>query len=159
MLCPLCGRDFKDLHARNTHIGIAHKEEAPKYLLSKKEKWKRYSSQYKRYYYENRERILRVQKERIKRYKKRKEIMIEKLGGKCYVCSRTDSLTFHHKNREESPYHQKPHQGSGWIKTIRQVEKEPEKFFLLCRGCHRVVTFYTRNDRQRERLIEVLRSS
>ena len=77
----------------------------------------------------------------MKRYNKRKESFIEKLGGKCSQCGSDKELQFDHINPEEKSFTLGHKMASAPLEVL---EKELEKCQLLCRGCHIIKTVYER---------------
>ena len=64
--------------------------------------------------------------------KERRKRLIEEFGGKCEECPATSKLEFAHKE---------PTELSGWGRgrkeRVYDVIKNPEKYRLLCKGCHK----------------------
>ena len=66
---------------------------------------------------------------KARKVKKAKEL----LGGKCDACETTKDLQFHHLVYENKTGNEHNNE--------LEVIKHPERFCLLCRKCHNVVTF------------------
>lgn len=84
------------------------------------------------YYIRNR---IRIQENRKKRIRKRKEWLVGLLGGKCAKCGYIkciSALDFHHRSDKEEML-------SRLIKdsSKQKVLKEVKKCILLCANCHR----------------------
>ena len=87
----------------------------------------------KRYYQNNREKIYSLKMDRIR---KRKEMLVGKMGGKCSKCGYNKciaALDFHHKGQD------KEGDLSRMIKDYSEQKalKEIEKCILICANCHR----------------------
>lgn len=69
-----------------------------------------------------------------KRYTKRREAELSRLGGKCIKCGDTESLHFHHKEPEKKTF------GIGCrLAGVAKdkLEEELKLCVLLCESCHR----------------------
>lgn len=67
------------------------------------------------------------------RYKSRRQLMIEKLGGKCKKCGSVDNLEFDHIDPEKKEYGiEELLRGN-----IKKLLKEIKKCQLLCNECHK----------------------
>lgn len=60
----------------------------------------------------------------------RRRQYIEKFGGMCIRCLSSESLEFHHRNREEKTSHRV------WSWQPSRIEEELSKCDLLCHSCH-----------------------
>jgi hypothetical protein len=81
----------------------------------------------------NRKKYMReyMRKYAMERYYRKKQELIERLGGKCRVCGSTDSLQFDHKNHGSKDYEVTTKMW--WSKN---VDEEVAKCQLLCKSCH-----------------------
>ena len=86
--------------------------------------------------YSNRPEI-RARKYKSQRKKKREARRL--LGGKCFVCGTNRQLEFHHIKYARSSKTSLHH---------NEVLKHPERFILLCRKCHNIVTFVSREPKR-----------
>jgi len=84
----------------------------------------------------------------IKRYHKRRQEIIDQLGGKCSGCGSFDNLEIHHKNRNEKsfPIGEKLH-----TMNKNELAQEIIKCILLCKNCHNIQTL---KDLDRTRTID-----
>ena len=73
---------------------------------------------------------------RTKLRRRRKELFVDRFGGKCQLCGYDkclDSLTFHHVDATTKEFEPSKIISQG---TIERAEKELEKCILICRNCH-----------------------
>lgn len=104
----------------------------------------------KKYYHENKESIKakRALPENMvaarirdkKRRQSRKQLAVDKLGGKCFDCKQEYPLPcydFHHENPEEKDFDP----CIGLTKSLAKFLAEVEKCVLLCANCHRIRHF------------------
>jgi 5-methylcytosine-specific restriction endonuclease McrA len=71
-----------------------------------------------------------------KYYERRRQALIQELGGVCVQCDSPDALEFDHRDRS-----QKKIEISSRLKGKRAwLAEELEKLQLLCEGCHRLKT-------------------
>lgn len=67
-----------------------------------------------------------------KKYKRKRQELIDQFGGKCQKCGGTENLEFAHKE---------PTGLNGWGRgkwhRYYDVRKNPEKYWLACKDCHR----------------------
>jgi len=63
----------------------------------------------------------------------RRKRLIQEFGGRCEECSTTENLEFAHKEPTGLDG-----RGRGRKERVYDVIKNPEKYRLLCRDCHRV---------------------
>ena len=73
------------------------------------------------------------------------------LGGKCIFCGSKTDLQFHHIKYDK--YYHKNRKVNGKLLGYRlnpvyEALKHPERFHLLCRKCHNVVTFVFREPKR-----------
>lgn len=66
------------------------------------------------------------------RYQLWRQKQIDKLGGKCVICSSTEELEFDHIDRETKEFDI----GKGWALSQEIVDKELAKCQLLCNTHH-----------------------
>jgi hypothetical protein len=78
-----------------------------------------------------------------KKYVERKDIYIQKLGGKCVLCSSTESLEFDHVDATTKSF-----TFTTKIATlsIEKLNLEAEKLQLLCNKCHKEKTATSSDD-------------
>src|SRR5574341_772823 len=94
----------------------------------RKEQMRKYSKQNKGYFSHH---------QKVE-YKKKKELAVSFLGGKCTRCGVTFPsccYDFHHKNPTEKEYNVSCLFRWDWDK----IEKELKKCILLCSNCHKIV--------------------
>lgn len=71
-----------------------------------------------------------------KRRKTLKKLSVEKLGGKCQICSYNtslDALHFHHRDPKEKSFGLSQR---GLTRSWKKVEEELKKCVLICANCH-----------------------
>lgn len=120
-------------------------EERHAYYLSNKEMWPKWKSLSK----EKQQHILEYQKEYRKNNrfkvsqtqknlrKKKQEILINLLGGKCVDCNSCfppEVYDFHHLNPEEKDFTIGEYMGY----SLQKLKQEAQKCVLLCANCHRI---------------------
>lgn len=66
-------------------------------------------------------------------YHRRKQKLIDMLGGKCAKCGTTDELTFDHKDPTEKSFSVGKLLNYRWSIILREIEKCQ----ILCAPCHR----------------------
>ena len=72
--------------------------------------------------------------------KRNKLILVEKLGGKCYICGYNKcvhALHFHHRDAKEKTFEI----SSNKFQDISKLLKEIEKCDLVCANCHAEIEF------------------
>lgn len=69
-----------------------------------------------------------------RRYRKRRELAFEILGGRCVGCGTTEQLEIDHIEREGVPSNKKF--AHFWNMAIERFRLELEKCQLLCYDCH-----------------------
>ncbi|SRR6266700_168296 len=71
-------------------------------------------------------------------FKQRRKAIIVLLGGVCKICGRDKSLHLHHVvyHPTESDYRKTSKDFWTRLKRLKEAEKHPERFELLCGGCH-----------------------
>lgn len=76
-------------------------------------------------------------KKKYQEYKAERSEVLELLGGCCALCSRETNLQLHHNYYDEKSDY--PRTGNGWsrIRRVREAQIDPEKFTVLCGGCHK----------------------
>ena len=67
---------------------------------------------------------------------KKKETLLEHLGGKCVGCGTTENLQFDHIDRTKKSFTI----GKCWGYTLEKLIKEADKCQLLCKECHQYKT-------------------
>ncbi len=68
-------------------------------------------------------------------YRQRLVELRREFGGKCYRCESEDHLEFHHKDQKFlGP-------GRGRNARVLDILKHRDKFLLVCRKCHRLITY------------------
>lgn len=83
-------------------------------------------------------------KKKYTKYKELRKEALDKLGGKCILCEKNNDLHLHHiEYHADSDY---PRTGSGWsrIRRVTEALENPERFKLLCSGCHQSITTISR---------------
>lgn len=83
-------------------------------------------------------------KKKYEQYKEQRKIALDLLGNKCILCEKTENLHLHHiEYHEDSNY---PRNGNGWSRTrrVKEALENPERFKLLCSGCHQSITVISR---------------
>jgi hypothetical protein len=72
-------------------------------------------------------------------FKQRRASLIYLLGGVCKMCSRDKHLHLHHVvyHPTESNYRRTSKDFWTRLKRLKEAEQHPERFELLCGGCHR----------------------
>lgn len=93
-------------------------------------------------------------------YKRKRAELIKQFGSKCWICNATEvRLEFHHlKYHEQGPYGH----ASMWrrIQMLKEIEKHPEDFRLLCTRGHSVVSFIMSLSKEAyDRLMSVIRAT
>ena len=83
------------------------------------------------------------QRKVYQKFKEKRNLVFEKLGGKCEICEKL-SKTFHlhHKiyHPIESNYPRHSKTMNIRIKRVNEAFNNPERFSLLCPRCHSLVT-------------------
>lgn len=67
---------------------------------------------------------------------KKKETLLEHLGGKCVACGETENLQFDHIDRAQKSFTI----GKCWGYTLEKLIEEANKCQLLCKECHQYKT-------------------
>jgi len=75
----------------------------------------------------------RAEAQRLRRQKRRK-ILIEYLGGKCYGCGTTENLQFDHLDRTQKSFNI----GKCLDHSLEKLVAEADKCQLLCYNCHEI---------------------
>ena len=93
-------------------------------------------------------------------FRKRKDAIHQLLGGKCYLCSKkaTKSFHLHHivYHPIESNYPKTSKCQFTRDKRLSEAETHPERFRLLCPGCHYKVSVFKSEDIDKDKLFELL---
>lgn len=83
-----------------------------------------YNKEYaKNYYQKNKEKIR-------KQYRKERNEIIQKLGGKCQRCGSKNELHIHHKTKTLKGA------GRGQLRRLRDWKRNINKLGLFCKKCH-----------------------
>ena len=72
---------------------------------------------------------------RVKTRKRRKQLFVDRFGGKCQICGYNkclNSLTFHHVDKNTKEFSPTDVMNL----SIEKAEKELEKCILICSNCH-----------------------
>jgi hypothetical protein len=89
-------------------------------------------------------------------FKKRKVLIMEILGGKCFLCDKKAEKGFHLHHKEyhpiESNYPKNSKSMHVRLKRIIEAEKNPNRFSLLCPKCHLLVEAFKINKIDIEKL-------
>ena len=91
-------------------------------------------------------------------WKERRLYIVAQLGGKCYICNWTGNgrLDLHHLFYE----HPRPRNTQSlWKQTIRDAERNPDQFVLLCSVCHNLITKCQMQEGVLDRIIKVANAS
>jgi hypothetical protein len=67
---------------------------------------------------------------------KKKETLLEHLGGKCCGCGSAENLQFDHIDRTQKSFTI----GKSWGYTLEKLLEEADKCQLLCKECHQYKT-------------------
>lgn len=82
-------------------------------------------------------------RELYQRFKERRALVMENLGGECFICGEKaiKGFHFHHKHYHEveSNYPRHSNAMNVRIKRLVEAEKFPERFALLCPTHHRLI--------------------
>lgn len=108
---------------------IKKQKEKERYWNNREE----HNAYHREYAKNNREKInqsVRLLKE------KKKETLIEHLGGKCVGCGAIENLQFDHIDRKQKSFTI----GKCWGYTLEKLIEEAEKCQLLCKECHQYKT-------------------
>jgi 5-methylcytosine-specific restriction endonuclease McrA len=94
-------------------------------------------------------------------FKQRRKLVIESLGGCCYLCSRhREFYHFHHVTYHETESAYGRHAKTFWVrlKRLEEAEAHPERFRILCSRCHSLVEGLQRalNSTNFDKLTELL---
>ena len=90
--------------------------------------------------------IQKINKQRRKKAKNRKQRLVDFFGGKCRCCGYDTclaALEFHHKNPENKEFGL---YGSQLLSKWRILLKEAKKCDLLCANCHRELHYAEKDD-------------
>lgn len=74
-----------------------------------------------------------------KRREERRKYCLEKLGGKCVRCGKTEELEFDHIIPIKSSFNRITVMLTD---SLKRLNKELEKCQLLCKECHKIKTFH-----------------
>lgn len=115
---------------------MPYKNYEQKKEIEKQRYWenKEYRNQYSRQYSkQNREKINESTRE-LKH--KKKEFLIQYLGGKCSGCDSTENLQFDHIDRKTKSFTI----GKSFGRKLSDLIEEANKCQLLCKSCHQLKT-------------------
>ncbi len=116
-------------------------------------KWtKEYRKEYMRLYLKrwkerNPEKWKTMQREKGRRqrakWKERRKMLAERLGGSCKICEDTKYLELQHLSYPNGDPYKTFHHQIAARKIVMEAEQNPGNFVLLCHRCHLIATFYT----------------
>lgn len=95
---------------------------------------------------------------------KRRQISIL-LGGKCVLCLKKFGKNFHFHHIQYRIDEKKHSDFTSWVRyneyVLPIIEKIPEKFTLLCKTCHRLISILQciKDDSRFERVVDLARKS
>jgi hypothetical protein len=118
------------IREQNRRYYELNKEKISEYCKLNKEKKAEYDKKYCKL---NREKKAECDKAHRK---KRKELCLEYLGGKCVVCGTTNRLEFDHIKRDTKKYEITPK----LTINFDNLKEELNKCQLLCYDCHKIKT-------------------
>ena len=77
-------------------------------------------------------------------FKIRREAILERLGGKCFLCDAKAKKGYHLHHHEyhdvESDYPRNSKSFSVRLKRLKEAEVHPERFKVLCPTCHKAIS-------------------
>ena len=111
----------------------AKERERYKEIKKNKERYEKYKHLTEKWREENKDRI----NENVRALKnKKKESLLEHLGGKCVGCGKTENLQFDHIDRTKKSFTI----GKCMGYTLKKLIEEADKCQLLCKECHQYKT-------------------